>query len=337
MSRGRSRSPRDADVDMDASPDKLDARVIIITNLTRNVAESHLRTIFGFYGHITKLDLPLFLKSGQNKGKAALEFSTPSEAHKAASHMDGGQLDGASLKVELSDLPIRSPSRSPARPPPRGPRNARDKYRSFSRSRSRSRSRSPRSQDEAHRATLTAAAVIVIVTPSAAGLTDVVVPQVGRFIALARAHALLCGAYQAPGSLREDARLATSEEDTPVAGLGPGALLCAPVVRAPGRVPRPVLARVRVPPGLVRVPPGLVRVPGRGRTPAIHVTAVTAAAQGLSARIGDAAAVATISGIAGLGLQHHDSFVLNNLVQKLLFFSYSGHVLATQLILFNPK
>lgn len=171
------------------------------------------------------------------------------------------------------------------------------------------------SEDEAHRATLTAVVVIVTVTPSAAGLTDVVVPQVGRFIALARAHALLCGAYQAPGSLREDARLATSEEDTPVAGLGPGALLCAPVVHAPGRVPRPVLARVRV-------LPGPVRVPGQGRTPAIHVTAVTVAAQGLSARIGDAAAVATISGIAGLGLQHHDSFVLNNLVQKLLFFFF---------------
>ncbi|KIK65506.1 hypothetical protein GYMLUDRAFT_158869, partial [Collybiopsis luxurians FD-317 M1] len=85
-----------------------DAKVIIVNNLTRNVVEAHLRTVFGFYGQIMKLDLPLFGKSGQNRGKAALEFSLPSEAHTAMSHMNGGQLDGAVLKVELSELPIRS-------------------------------------------------------------------------------------------------------------------------------------------------------------------------------------------------------------------------------------
>jgi hypothetical protein len=42
--------------------DKPDAKVVIITNLTRNVVESHLQTIFGFYGHIIKIDLPLFGK-----------------------------------------------------------------------------------------------------------------------------------------------------------------------------------------------------------------------------------------------------------------------------------
>src|SRR6266545_2878058 len=61
--------------------------------------------------------------------------------------MDGGQLDGAILKVELSDLPIRSNSRSPIRGGrARGFRNGRDRPRSLSRSRSRSlrsRSRSP--------------------------------------------------------------------------------------------------------------------------------------------------------------------------------------------------
>jgi RNA-binding protein with serine-rich domain 1 len=67
MSRGRSLSPRDAtkDADMDVdshSPGKPDAKVVIVTNLTRNVVESHLKTIFGFYGHITKIDLPVFAK-----------------------------------------------------------------------------------------------------------------------------------------------------------------------------------------------------------------------------------------------------------------------------------
>jgi hypothetical protein len=66
MSRGRSTSPhplRDADVDMeDGKLEKPHAKVVVVTNLTRNVVEVHLKTIFSFYGEITKIDLPLFGK-----------------------------------------------------------------------------------------------------------------------------------------------------------------------------------------------------------------------------------------------------------------------------------
>jgi RNA-binding protein with serine-rich domain 1 len=67
--RGRSASPqsppqsRDVDVDMDKqSEDKLDAKVIVITNLTRNVVEAHLQSVFGFYGEVVKIDLPIYVK-----------------------------------------------------------------------------------------------------------------------------------------------------------------------------------------------------------------------------------------------------------------------------------
>lgn len=63
--RGRSTSPHplhDADVDMDTSDDKSHAKVVIITNLTRSVVESHLQVIFGFYGEIAKIDLPIYAK-----------------------------------------------------------------------------------------------------------------------------------------------------------------------------------------------------------------------------------------------------------------------------------
>ena len=56
---------RDTDVDMENSGSKLDkphAKVVVVNNLTRNVVEAHLETIFGFYGEITKIDLPLFAK-----------------------------------------------------------------------------------------------------------------------------------------------------------------------------------------------------------------------------------------------------------------------------------
>ncbi|KAM5540417.1 hypothetical protein V8D89_005875 [Ganoderma adspersum] len=147
--RGRSLSPRplrDEDVDMDGSPPaNSHAKVVVVTNLTRNVMEPHLQAIFGFYGEIVKVDLPVYGKSGQNRGKAALEFLDSASAHKAVSHMDGGQLDGAIVKVELSELPVRSRSRSRSRsprPPPR-PRYGRGP-KSMSRSPSRSRSPLPR-------------------------------------------------------------------------------------------------------------------------------------------------------------------------------------------------
>ncbi|KAI0638086.1 hypothetical protein C8Q77DRAFT_1089259 [Trametes polyzona] len=152
-SRGRSLSPRplrDEDVDMDrgsrSPPRNPKAKVVVVTNLTRNVVESHLHSIFGFYGDLVRVDLPVFGKSGQNKGKASLEFADAAAAHKAFSHMDGGQIDGAIVKCELSEVTIRSRSysrfrsRSP-RPPPRG-RYGRGK--SYSRSPSRSRSPPPR-------------------------------------------------------------------------------------------------------------------------------------------------------------------------------------------------
>jgi len=183
--KGRSASPpsRDVDVDMERQPDeKPDPKVIVITNLTRNVVEPHLQSIFGFYGEVIKIDLPTYVKcvllhmlgflsfssyfspfskkqllflssraAGQNKGKASLEYADTSSARTAASHMNGGQLDGAALKVELSDAPLRTRSRSP--PPPFRPRNGRERERERERPRSplspprsRSRSRSPRFQ-----------------------------------------------------------------------------------------------------------------------------------------------------------------------------------------------
>jgi RNA-binding protein with serine-rich domain 1 len=63
--RGRSASPqsRGVDVDMDKQSDaKPDAKVIVITNLTRNVVEAHLQAIFGFYGEVVKIDLPTYAK-----------------------------------------------------------------------------------------------------------------------------------------------------------------------------------------------------------------------------------------------------------------------------------
>lgn len=63
--RGRSASPRsrDVDVNMDRQTDeKPDAKIVVVTNLTRNVVETHLQSIFAFYGEVVKIDLPTYIK-----------------------------------------------------------------------------------------------------------------------------------------------------------------------------------------------------------------------------------------------------------------------------------
>ncbi|PPQ69385.1 hypothetical protein CVT24_001654 [Panaeolus cyanescens] len=285
MSRGRSRSPRpDRDVDMDVdtrSPDdKPDAKVVIVTNLTRNVVESHLKTIFGFYGQINKIDVPVFGKSGQNRGKAALEFSDASAAHKAASHMNGGQLDGAVLKVELSDLPIRSPSRSPARPP-RGP--------------ARGHHPQDTEEEEAEAEILTEQIHIVEEEVSGDEAEDVI-------------HTAQCvrGLVHAPGHPfdgetellhHEGAPQVIPEEDT-VAG-DQGATLSVQAALAPGP------SRVLAPHVHVLAHPALVLVHAPCHTPQTLAIAAAApeVALGLLAPV-VGVIVVMILGTAGQGLQH---------------------------------
>ena len=40
--------------------------------------------------------------AGLNRGKAALEYEGPAEAETAIKHMNGGQLDGSFLTVQVS-------------------------------------------------------------------------------------------------------------------------------------------------------------------------------------------------------------------------------------------
>jgi RNA-binding protein with serine-rich domain 1 len=70
MSRSRSRSPRKDALNGTTDTDAPSAggggsgaqahRVIVVSGLTKNVQKGHLEEIFGEYGKVTGLDLPLF-------------------------------------------------------------------------------------------------------------------------------------------------------------------------------------------------------------------------------------------------------------------------------------
>jgi RNA-binding protein with serine-rich domain 1 len=119
-SRSRSRSasrPRSA---RPTSPDRQPRSAkIVIEKLTKNVNEAHLREIFGSYGDIEDLEMPINRQFLTNRGIAYVLYATPADAESAIAHMHEAQLDGATINVSIV-LPRRRFSRSPAprRPPP---------------------------------------------------------------------------------------------------------------------------------------------------------------------------------------------------------------------------
>ncbi|KAI9832719.1 MAG: hypothetical protein M1826_001277 [Phylliscum demangeonii] len=85
---------------------------IVIEKLTRNVKEDHLREIFGTYGSIRELELPINRPFATNKGIAYVFYHASADAEAAIAHMHEGQLDGAIISVSIV-LPRRKFSRSP--------------------------------------------------------------------------------------------------------------------------------------------------------------------------------------------------------------------------------
>ncbi|KAK3290283.1 uncharacterized protein B0H64DRAFT_62019 [Chaetomium fimeti] len=95
---------------------------IVVERLTKNVNEQHLREIFGHYGDIDDLDLPVNKQSKTNRGTAYILYFNEADAQAAITHMHEAQLDGSVINVSIV-LPRRKVSPSPpvARRGPRGP------------------------------------------------------------------------------------------------------------------------------------------------------------------------------------------------------------------------
>ncbi|KAK2074957.1 hypothetical protein P8C59_009125 [Phyllachora maydis] len=105
---------------------------VVVERLTKNVNEEHLWEIFGHYGEIEDMDLPIGRHTGTNRGTAYILYYHEADAESAISHMHEAKLDGATINVSIV-LPRRkfSPSPPTARrganfdprlPPPNGSR-----------------------------------------------------------------------------------------------------------------------------------------------------------------------------------------------------------------------
>ncbi|TDZ74852.1 Serine/arginine-rich splicing factor SR45 [Colletotrichum trifolii] len=92
---------------------------IVVERLTKNINEGHLEEIFGQYGPIKDLDLPINRTYGTNRGTAYILYEHEADAEEAIAHMHEAQIDGAVINVS-----IVLPRRKLSPPPPMARRGA---------------------------------------------------------------------------------------------------------------------------------------------------------------------------------------------------------------------
>lgn len=71
---------------------------LVVGNLTRNVTEDHIREIFSTYGAVRFVELAMDLRVNLPRGYAHVEYESREDAEKAIEHMNGGQIDGNTLR-----------------------------------------------------------------------------------------------------------------------------------------------------------------------------------------------------------------------------------------------
>ncbi|MCJ1240130.1 hypothetical protein MMC14_008130 [Varicellaria rhodocarpa] len=81
---------------------------IVVEKLTKNVNEGHLREIFGAYGPIKEVDLPINRQFMTNRGTAYILFNSSPPAESAIAHMHEAQLDGTTIHLAEEVPPLLS-------------------------------------------------------------------------------------------------------------------------------------------------------------------------------------------------------------------------------------
>ncbi|RFU80474.1 hypothetical protein TARUN_1736 [Trichoderma arundinaceum] len=74
---------------------------IVVERLSKNINEDHLYEIFGQFGRIKDLDLPINRTFGTNRGTAYILYDHEADAEAAITHMHEAQVDGAVINVSI--------------------------------------------------------------------------------------------------------------------------------------------------------------------------------------------------------------------------------------------
>ncbi|RDA86056.1 hypothetical protein CP532_1284 [Ophiocordyceps camponoti-leonardi (nom. inval.)] len=95
-SRGRARNSREPSEMPPPTGTK-----IVVERLSKNVREAHLSEIFGHYGPIQDLDLPINRTFGTNRGTAYILYEHREDAEEAIANMHEGLIDGTTVNVSI--------------------------------------------------------------------------------------------------------------------------------------------------------------------------------------------------------------------------------------------
>ena len=75
---------------------------LYVGNLSYETSEASIRTAFEAHGEVTSVNLITDRDSGRPKGFGFVEMGSPDEANKAKTALDGTQMDGRALKVDIA-------------------------------------------------------------------------------------------------------------------------------------------------------------------------------------------------------------------------------------------
>jgi len=83
---------------------------LYVGNLSYDTSEASIRTAFEAHGEVSSVNLITDRDSGRPKGFGFVEMGSADEAQKAKGALDGTQMDGRALKVDVAkELVPRAP------------------------------------------------------------------------------------------------------------------------------------------------------------------------------------------------------------------------------------
>jgi len=93
---------------------------LFVGNLSFNTTENDLHEAFAAHGQVLEANLMMDRMTGRSRGFAFVTYGTPEEAQKAIAAMNGAQLDGRALTVNIARPKEERPAGGGGRD--RGPR-----------------------------------------------------------------------------------------------------------------------------------------------------------------------------------------------------------------------
>jgi len=75
---------------------------LFVGNLSFNTTENDLQEAFAAHGQVVEANLMMDRMTGRSRGFAFVTYSTPEEAQKAIAAMNGAQIDGRALTVNIA-------------------------------------------------------------------------------------------------------------------------------------------------------------------------------------------------------------------------------------------